>query len=71
MAFTAFDSKTEWSLERKYGELRISEYSWGYKSDGSYFVSREPLDTSVCTPEQLGLAEGRKGAEFLPTHSTA
>ena len=69
VALTAYDEELEWILDSKYGQLVFQEYGWGTKDDGSYEVLGARLASAVCTPEQLGLAEGGKeDAEFLPLH---
>ena len=36
VAFTAYDSETEWILDESYGELVMNSYSWGPNPDGTY-----------------------------------
>ena len=72
VAFTAYDNDSNWILNRKYGELYFSAYSWGQYKNGTYFNKNERIQSSVCTREQLGLVEDQlhKG-EFLPLHDTS
>ena len=66
VAFTAYDNEEEWILDPKYGTLRFLEYSWGVGKDGKFFLNRLPLETKVCTAEQMGLTGDSSKAEFLP-----
>ena len=63
VAFTAFDSDQEWILDPSIGELNFITQNWDL-STGSFEI--RPLETSICTAEQLGLTEDRENAEFLP-----
>ena len=55
VAFTAYDSEKEWILDPSYGKLEIKTYSWGPRPDGSFFTERTPLESRVCSKEDLGL----------------
>ena len=67
VAFTAYDDKEEWILDPTYGTLRFVEYSWEESEDQKLILNRIPLETEICTAEQLGLTEDSSKAEFLPT----
>ena len=58
VAFTGFDSETEWTLDPSYGSLVINSYEWGKTDDGSYFTDRKKLEEHVCTESELGLIDG-------------
>ena len=66
VAFTAYDNEREWILEPAYGDLLIQSYEWGPNPDGTYITKRTPLNTHVCTREELGINEDRSKARFLP-----
>ena len=69
VAFTSYDSETEWILDPSYGQLVFNSYSWGPNPDGSYFTERKKLESHVCTREELGLEDPTK-SRFLELHET-
>ena len=71
VAFTPYDSSTDWNLEAKYGELVINSFSWGYKDDGTPFTERKPVKMHNCTREELNLdAKDGYNARFFPLHQS-
>ena len=60
VAFTEFNSNTEWELDPTYGSLVFNHFSWGVnETDGSPFTKREEQSSHICTQEELGLTEDR------------
>ena len=45
VAFTAFDSDEDSTLDPTIGELVISAYEWGYDEDGNSFVKNTPIES--------------------------
>ena len=65
VAFTAYDNDEAYLLDPSYGEIIFNQYTWGEGADGNVWLEYNKIESAVCTDEQLGLAEGRTGAEFL------
>ena len=53
-ALTEYDSNTDIIEDKKYGELVIQHYGWGY--EGELGVKQTPLDTHYCSDAELGFA---------------
>ena len=66
VGFSSYDQETEWILDRSYGRIVLNAQKWGMNSDGTRYYSRDPIPAHLCSAEELGLAEGRKGAKFSP-----
>ena len=50
VAFTAFDSETEWILDPTYGSLVFNHLSWGQdETTGSPFTRREKKLEHICS----------------------
>ena len=43
VAFTAYDTSSEWLLDSTYGELVFAAYSWGMNDDGTYYEERKEV----------------------------
>lgn len=60
IAFTAYDSESEWILDPTYGELVVNSYAWGPDSNSdSTFLEEKPIETHICSKEELGLSPDR------------
>mmetsp|Transcript_9947 Transcript_9947/g.12400 ORF Transcript_9947/g.12400 Transcript_9947/m.12400 type:complete len:147 (+) Transcript_9947:175-615(+) len=70
-AFTAYDSETEWILDKKYGEIFFNGFAWGPRPDGTYFTERRRLDDHICTLEELGYEGEKKNHRFFPVHEAS
>ena len=71
VAFTPYDSSTEWNLDSQFGELVINSFSWGYREDGTPFTERKPVKTHNCTREELNLEEkDSANAKFFKLHQS-
>lgn len=66
VAFTAYDSETEWALDPTYGELVFKHNTWGENDDGTFFSNRETKQSHICSQEELGLTEDKTNAKFFP-----
>ena len=40
VAFSGYNTKTEWELDPSYGKIMFSAYSWGVEEDGTFFENR-------------------------------
>ena len=54
-ALTKYDSNTTVVEEKRYGELVIEHYGWGYS--GGLGSKSTPLNTHFCSDAELGLIE--------------
>ena len=63
-AFTGYNNVEEYELPWEIGELNFYVMDWGPTESGGLYDRSEYLETSVCTPEELGL-EG-DNASFFP-----
>ena len=70
VAFTSYDSETEWILDPSYGELVFKHFAWGPNPDGSYFTKREQKKSHICSREELGLTEDVEKSKFMPLVSS-
>ena len=68
VGFSGYDSQTEWALDKSYGDLVFNSYSWGNDENGNPFSKREPLDTHICSRENLGLEGPTENAQFFEPH---
>ena len=66
VGLTAYDNEKEWILDPTYGELIIQRRGWVTKADGTFGKFSIPMETHVCTREELGLDEDRSQAKFMP-----
>jgi len=72
VAFTAFDSESEWILDPTYGSLEFNHFSWGQDEiDGSPFTRREKKLEHMCSQEELGLSEDRSQSKFMPINESS
>ena len=71
MAFTAYDSETEWILTKDYGEIYFNSYTWGYDENGVPFTERLRLNDHSCSKEELGMEGKVKNHRFFPSHSAS
>lgn len=59
-------------LDPSIGQIVFVRYSWGYDSDGKYFVDERILESHRCTQAELGLdLERSNEATFMPVHYTS
>ena len=65
MAFTGFNNRTGYEIDKSIGELVFTAYEWGNDFDGNFFVTRERIPSHVCSREELGL-DG-DSSYFFPT----
>ena len=70
VAFTSYDSETEWILDPSYGELIFKHFSWGPTPDGGFFTKRERKESHICSREELGLTENKEKSKFMPLVSS-
>ena len=64
VAFSGYNNKREYELDKSIGEIVYISYEWGYDEDGNTFLKRERIPSHVCTKEELGL-EG-DSSNFYP-----
>ena len=55
-ALTQYDSNTTLTEDKRYGELVIEHYGWGYSDD--ILSSRRKIDNHFCSDEELGIVKG-------------
>ena len=67
VAFTSYDTETEWILDETYGTLQFNHFSWGPKN-GTYISERERLNQHNCSRQELGLEGSPAGHRFFPSH---
>ena len=61
-ALTEYDSTTEIIEEKRYGELVIEHYGWGY--EGAIGTKTTQLKEYYCSDEELGLKSDTNGNTF-------
>ena len=71
VAFTAYDSETEWILDKKYGEIFFNGFAWGPTDDGGFFVERKRLDDHICSLEELSFEGDSANWRFFPVHEAS
>ena len=71
VAFTAYNSKTEYELDPSYGEIVFNSYSWGNNNDGTTFVRRTPLRSHICTQEELNADGESENPGFYQAHKSS
>ena len=55
VAVTEYNKVREMELERSYGEIIFNTYRWGEGADGAPFVSLDPIESHVCSAEELNV----------------
>ena len=55
VAVTEYNKVREMELERSYGEIIFNTYRWGEDADGAPFVSLDPIESHVCSAEELNV----------------
>ena len=71
VAFTAYDSKTEYELDPSYGDIVFNSYIWGYNEDGTPFTKRSQLKEHICTPEELNIDGDSENPAFYAPVKTS
>ena len=64
MAITGYDSVTEDTFDKSYGELTFATSEWGFK-DGEPYVEYTDLESHPCSEEELGFENGDETI-FMP-----
>ena len=70
VAFTSYESQSEYILDPTYGRLVFEKVSWGVDETGSFFTNYEEMDKHVCTKEELGHGDP-EGLKFLPVETNS
>ena len=71
VAFTAYDSTTEYELDPSYGEIVFNSYTWGNNEDGTPFSKRSQLKEHICTPEELNIDGDSENPGFFKSHESS
>ena len=75
VAFTEYNTKREYELDKKYGGIVINSYSWGTDSEGKSFTDRSEMQTHPCSLEEMGLVDSERTDEniayFFTPHPNA
>ena len=58
IAFTAFDNIEEPILDPSLGKVIFNSFTWGEYANGTFFTTREEIESHTCSREELGLVEG-------------
>ena len=67
LAFTAYDTETEPILDPSYGRIVFNAFTWGGLDENGDFIpsTMQEIKSRTCTPEELGLVEGKESS-FMP-----
>ena len=63
VGLTAYDSETEYILDKSIGELNFMAYEWGEDENKELYVRKTILPSHICSKEELGL-EGDNSSFF-------
>ena len=72
VAFTEFNSNTEYELPADIGKIVFKAYSWGVDADGKPFTKLEELDQHPCSADELAInGADHPDATFFKVHESA
>ena len=63
VGLTAYDSETEYILDKSIGELNFMAYEWGEDENKELYVRKTIIPSHICSKEELGL-EGDNSSFF-------
>ena len=69
VAFSAYDSNPNPTLDPTYGEIVFNYFYWGPTENGGYDVGNAVIETHPCTDEELGLEGDKNGRMFMPPYA--
>ena len=72
VAFTAFNSNTEYELPAEYGEIVFKTLMWGVEADGTPFSRLVEVPQHTCTKDELAInGADHPDAAFFEVHESA
>ena len=68
IAFTSLTDNLEYELPPEMGSIVFTVGQWGLDENGVFYGSETPLETHICSREELHLTEDTSNAKFYEPH---
>ena len=68
VAFIGLDKNPEPILDKSFGRIVFTRWTWGVSADGTYFEMYDEIPSHYCTKNELGLEDSTETEEnmFFP-----